>query len=137
MAELLFTHTDLAAVATIVTEQAVAPALTFALDEMRDQIRRTLYERTEDAVRIEAALQITGAAVSAGYLAWLLRVGPLAASMLTTLPAWSRFDPLPVLMSKQQEKPLALSGEVGDDDDEQERQVERFFSDAGAQKDGD
>jgi hypothetical protein len=34
---------------------------------------------------------------SAGYVMWLLRAGPLVASILSSLPAWRTFDPLPVL----------------------------------------
>jgi hypothetical protein len=34
---------------------------------------------------------------STGYVIWLLRAGPLLASVLSSLPAWRTFDPLPVL----------------------------------------
>jgi hypothetical protein len=34
---------------------------------------------------------------STGYVLWLLRAGPLVASVLSSLPAWRTFDPLPVL----------------------------------------
>jgi len=34
---------------------------------------------------------------STGYVIWLLRAGPLVASVLSSLPAWRTFDPLPVL----------------------------------------
>jgi hypothetical protein len=34
---------------------------------------------------------------STGYVMWLLRAGPIVASVLSSLPAWRTFDPLPVL----------------------------------------
>ena len=40
---------------------------------------------------------IASASITAGYVIWLLRSGVLFSSMLTSLPAWRTFDPLPVL----------------------------------------
>ena len=42
-------------------------------------------------------MSATASAVTAGYLIWSIRSGFLAASMLTSLPAWMQVDPLPVL----------------------------------------
>ena len=36
-------------------------------------------------------------AVSAGFIAWILRGGSLLASFLISMPAWQHFDSLPVL----------------------------------------
>ena len=38
---------------------------------------------------------ITGLTV--GYVIWLIRGGTLLASLISSLPAWCSFDPLPVL----------------------------------------
>ncbi len=45
--------------------------------------------------------QSTGVAVglSVGYVSWLLRGGVLLSSVLSSLPAWSFIDPLPVFSS--------------------------------------
>ena len=37
------------------------------------------------------------AALSAGYVAWILRAGSLLTGVASSLPAWRGFDPLPVL----------------------------------------
>jgi hypothetical protein len=37
------------------------------------------------------------AAFSVGYVFWSLRAGALAATLLSSLPAWQSFDPLPVI----------------------------------------
>jgi len=36
-------------------------------------------------------------ALTAGFVAWILRGGSLLASFIMTMPAWRHFDPLPVL----------------------------------------
>ena len=42
---------------------------------------------------------VVSSALTVGYVTWLLRGGSLLTSLLASLPAWSAFDPLPVLMS--------------------------------------
>ncbi|HVS22894.1 MAG TPA: cadherin-like domain-containing protein, partial [Gammaproteobacteria bacterium] len=44
-------------------------------------------------------------AFSAGLVAWLLRGGALAASLLSVLPAWVAFDPVPILVRRRERKP--------------------------------
>ena len=48
----------------------------------------------------------TGLTVSftVGYVSWLLRAGYLSASLLSVLPLWREFDPLPVLATTQKNK---------------------------------
>ena len=48
---------------------------------------------------------ITTTSLSVGYVLWMLRGGSLIASFVSTLPAWSAFDPLPFVneMSEQQD----------------------------------
>jgi len=43
-------------------------------------------------------------AVGAGIIAWLLRGGALAASLLSALPAWSSFDPVPILARRSDKR---------------------------------
>ncbi|KPK00492.1 MAG: hypothetical protein AMK71_08245, partial [Nitrospira bacterium SG8_35_4] len=43
-------------------------------------------------------------ALSAGTAIWVLRGGSLVASMLSTMPMWKGFDPLPVLSLSRQER---------------------------------
>ncbi|MGR8919464.1 MAG: VCBS domain-containing protein, partial [Gammaproteobacteria bacterium] len=42
--------------------------------------------------------------LTAGYVSWLLRAGYLSASIMSALPLWREFDPLPVLGGKRGEK---------------------------------
>ncbi len=45
------------------------------------------------------ATTVVTTTLSVGYVIWLLRGGSLVASLLASLPAWSSFDPLPILDS--------------------------------------
>jgi len=46
------------------------------------------------AIRIGVTAAVTGT-VSVAYVAWLAQSGALTASMMSSLPAWFVFDPLP------------------------------------------
>jgi hypothetical protein len=46
----------------------------------------------------------SGVAVGAGVVAWLLRGGALAASLLSALPAWASFDPVPILAGRRDKR---------------------------------
>ncbi len=43
-------------------------------------------------------------AVTAGVVAWLLRGGALLASLLSALPAWSTFDPIPIIGRRRERR---------------------------------
>jgi len=71
----------------------------------------------------------TGLTVSftVGYVSWLLRAGYLSASLLSTLPLWREFDPLPVLATTKEKKHKS----TGCDKDSQEIndiESERIFA---------
>jgi hypothetical protein len=58
-------------------------------------------EQLENNVRTatlgQIVLQVSATTLGLGYVIWSVRSGYLLASMLSALPAWRRFDPLPVL----------------------------------------
>ncbi len=53
--------------------------------------------------------------LTAGYVSWLLRAGYLSASVMSMLPIWGSFDPLPVLGKKRAKKKDPKDGEKGKD----------------------
>jgi hypothetical protein len=63
---------------------------------------------------VGAAAGVT-AALSAGYVVWCLRAGTLLASVLSSLPMWRNFDPLPVL--EYWEKKSTVDDESDDEDE--------------------
>jgi hypothetical protein len=56
---------------------------------------------------------IATTSLSVGYVVWLLRGGSLFASLLSSLPAWAAFDPLPVLNGFDAEDQESLSDIAG------------------------
>ena len=78
-------------------------ALWAAIDEMKEQMDEKI---TEDITEIEfraAAVSSTGVALSAGIVAWVLRSGALMTSLISTIPLWKGYDPLPILAPKDRE----------------------------------
>src|SRR5881394_884144 len=53
-------------------------------------------------------------AFSAGLVAWLLRGGALAASLLSVLPAWVAFDPVPILVRRRRDRKQAAPNPIED-----------------------
>ena len=93
-----------------------------ALDLLDQQLQQANEEQKSTNTIVAGAVKGTGASLSAAYLAWLLRAGPLLASILTSMPVWTRFDPLPVILSTKTEK------EKTDDDAEEAAAVRIFES---------
>ena len=81
-------------------EMPLSPALAQTLDAISeggfDDLESTLGK---------IDLKVTGAVVgsvslSAGLIIWMLRAGSLTASLLSSRPLWSEFDPLPVISNQ-------------------------------------
>jgi hypothetical protein len=74
----------------------------------------------------------TSTTLTAGIVSWVLRGGSLLASLMSTVPLLKRFDPLPVLKTRNDEEDVEpdnddeteITGTVG----EHQRRVENMFS---------
>jgi Tfp pilus assembly protein FimT len=62
-----------------------------------DDLARQLARHGQLASVTHVMLAATGAAFSVGFVAWTLRASYLTATLMSSLPAWHRLDPLPVL----------------------------------------
>ncbi len=84
------------------TASLVGTALWQQMDTVQQTVEQELasWKSADRLVVGTTAIGATGLTV--GYAMMLLRGGSLAASMCWTLPAWARFDPLPVLDSFDQ-----------------------------------
>jgi len=69
--------------------------------------------------------------VSAGFVSWLLRGGALAATLLSTMPMWKGFDPLPMLLVPKKRRKKDDDEDQPQGSDLHERTIERFFGDSG------
>ena len=76
---------------------AVGHKLAQSLTRLADDLDRAMEEREQKAHLLGRAASFSGIALSAGFVAWILRSGSLLASFLVSMPAWRHFDPLPVL----------------------------------------
>jgi hypothetical protein len=87
------------------------------LDRMREDIDAQL---PAQSALVVSSVAVTGS-LSVGYVLWLLRGGLLLSSLLSSLPAWTVIDPMPV---------LSRSGH--DDEDEGDDPLEKLFGRARA-----
>ena len=89
------------------------PAMWQSLEHLLDQMSDGRDESQDEPLYVTAK----GSAVVmvAGFVSWILRSGSLLSSLLTTLPLWVRFDPLPILLNarKKQEDEADSESQLG------------------------
>jgi len=74
---------------------AESPDFRNALDNLKDHV-------TDQTAIYEAAARsgtVLATGLSIGYVAWLAKGGLMTASLVTSLPLWRIFDPIPVLVN--------------------------------------
>ncbi len=78
----------------------------------------------------------TSASLTAGIVSWVLRGGSLLASLMSTVPLLNRFDPLPILKSREEREKVAEDDDAADDTQipEHERRVDALFTENGADR---
>jgi hypothetical protein len=72
-----------------------------AFDETFEQLLDGVRGTDREVAQVVVASSM---AISAGVVAWLLRGGVLAASLLSVLPAWASFDPVPILVRRRDKR---------------------------------
>jgi len=97
-------------------------ALWRALDLMGADLASSAEAEQEQLRLMYNVAELGSAAMMAGFLTWFLRGGTLLTSLLSSLPLWTRMDPLPVLN-------VAPAGPalLEDEEDEEERRVGRIL----------
>jgi hypothetical protein len=107
-------HTSDGLLQALAASEQTSTLLWDRLDSMQsDMLRETeSSEMIHSLVVGTTALATSGLAV--GYTIWALRAGSFLASMLSALPAWVHFDPIPIL---DEFKPSARAS--GRDEDEE------------------
>jgi hypothetical protein len=81
----------------VMADQLVTTMETGLLWHGLDGFREEVESSTSFTTIVAGTAATVTAALSAGYVIWMIRGGYLLASVISTLPAWRSFDPLPVL----------------------------------------
>ena len=102
------------------------------IDRMHRGIDSDSGQQNADDVEVQIIMGTT-VGLTAGIVSWVLRGGSLLASLMSTVPLLNRFDPLPILKSRDEKENVEE-----DNDDEitdttirrHEKRVDRMFSKA-------
>ena len=95
------------------------PALWLALDTMKHSMDSAARTSTLDRDLFIDAAQTAGVFIAAGLTNWYLKSSALLASVLSTLPLWTPFDPLPILALSRREKKKRKAKAAAERDAEQ------------------
>jgi hypothetical protein len=104
-------------------------ALLQRLELMRNDIDSD-GNRHADNIEVQILLGAT-TTLTAGIVSWVLRAGSLMASLMSTVPLLNRFDPLPILKTRNDEEDVEedddteITGPVG----ERNKRVDDMFGD--------
>jgi hypothetical protein len=111
-------------------------AITQKLDEMHEQVTK------DPALKelVAGTAQWASLAVSVIYILWTIRAGYLLASLLSSMPAWTFVDPLPILDHvndpndpEGRNRRGKNSNNTDEDDESLQNLVERQTKNSGAQ----
>ena len=64
---------------------------------MQEKIDKNITENMTEAELKAAVVSSSGVALTAGVVAWVLRSGALMTSLISTIPLWKGYDPMPIL----------------------------------------
>ena len=106
-----------------------AETLRQELDDLVKQLNsQNDYYVHVQAIRIGTVTTLVGT-VSIGYVAWILRGGVLLAGLLSHMPTWCSFDPLPVLENwdRGQKNRGQHPDNAEEDEDESEQRVKSIL----------
>ena len=100
------------------------------IDRMHQGIDSESSQQNADDVEVQIIMGTT-VSLTAGIVSWVLRGGSLLASLMSTVPLLNRFDPLPILKSRDEKEDVEE-----DKDDEsmdttirrREKRVDGMFS---------
>jgi hypothetical protein len=102
------------------------------IDSMHLGMDNEASQQNADDVDVQIIVGST-ASLTVGIVSWILRGGALLASFMSTVPLLNRFDPLPILKTREDEEDV----EPDEDEDadtqtsEHDRKVDNMFSGKG------
>ncbi len=98
------------------------------LNRIRHQFDQS--DLVENTKQIDVQIMLgTTVALTAGYVSWILRGGALLTSLLSTIPLFRRFDPIPILTASKRRKTVkennVSEGDVDVTDSKNNKQMEK------------
>ncbi|MGI9341849.1 MAG: beta strand repeat-containing protein [Gammaproteobacteria bacterium] len=89
-----------------------------ALDTMKREMSGLAANSDERFAAVVTQVAVgTSVALSAGFVSWVIRGGALATTLLSTMPVWKGFDPLPLLAARRKKSEDDDENENGDNQD--------------------
>jgi hypothetical protein len=73
-------------------------------ERLRGELDEAFHSQLQSRSAKTTLLTLTAATFTAGIVSYLLRIGSLVASMMSTLPLWRGFDPIAILARSKKEK---------------------------------
>jgi VCBS repeat-containing protein len=98
-----------------------------ALDAMKHEMGATEGDQQFGGIMVTQIGTGMSLALSAGIMSWILRGGALASALLSTMPMWQGFDPLPILLGRKKRKRDENEEASQDDATPLEAEVDRLF----------
>ena len=108
------------------------------IDRMQQGMDNDAAYRNADDVEVQIVVGST-ATITAGIVSWVLRGGSLLASLMGTVPLLNRFDPLPILKTRDDEEDVEPDDDTDDTDSQTKlhaRRVDNMFSGKQQQSSG-
>ena len=69
-----------------------------------DQFSENITENMTDVELKAAVVSTSGMALTAGVVAWVLRSGALMTSLISSIPLWKGYDPMPILAKRDEDE---------------------------------
>jgi len=85
-----------------------------ALDTFEQDVKSSALEEGEWEELIVETTTAAGTTLTVGYIVWLLRSGSVVFGLVSSLPAWTMMDPLPVLQTGLSD----ITSDADSDDDD-------------------
>jgi hypothetical protein len=119
----VFTSTDVGSMVYVLEQTGFWTEL----DNFEQDVRNSAIERSDWEELVVETTTVAGTTLTAVYLVWLLRSGSIVFGLVSSLPAWTLMDPLPIL-----ESGLANLPAVDDSDDDSLQGILTAHEDAAA-----
>ncbi|MCP4333960.1 MAG: hypothetical protein GY785_14980, partial [Gammaproteobacteria bacterium] len=97
------------------------------IDRMHEGMDSELSNQKADDVEVQIVMGST-ASLTVGIVSWVLRGGSLLASFMSTVPLLNRFDPLPILKTREDEEDLEPDEDTDTEGNAHAKKVDKMFS---------